>query len=220
MIASGVVIFIGVFRELILLAFANDFLLNYLRPFALDAENTAPTWYSSLLLFAIAMLLFCAASLAKSGGEPLVFRWRLLSLVFLGLSMDEASSFHELPMQFLRELLNVSGFFYFAWVIPAAFFVAALAIYYLPFLRKLPRETATGMAIAGALYVTGAIGFEMIGAFFWETSGRENLFYILAATIEESIEIAALTLFFVVVSKYLEDRFGDWSVTMKAAKTK
>lgn len=64
----------------------------------------------------------------------------------------------------MRTLLGTGGVFYFAWVIPGAAFVCLFALAYLGFLLAMPRPIAMTMVLAGIIYVSGAIGAEMVGS--------------------------------------------------------
>ena len=74
------------------------------------------------------------------------------------MSVDEAASIHELLNPPLRYALGASGVLYFPWVVPYTLAAAAIALLYAPFLRQLPRTVGFRLAIAGAVFITGAVG--------------------------------------------------------------
>ena len=53
------------------------------------------------------------------------------------------------------------------------------------------------MIAAGTVYVTGALGFEAIGGHFVSGEGFASNGYIFAFLVEETLEIAGLTLFLI-----------------------
>ena len=129
----------------------------------LDRENNIPTWFSSVLLAGAAILLFFIARARSALGDRLAPYWLGLALVFLYLSVDETASLHEAAVGPLQRTLNATGALYAAWVIPAMVMVPIFVGIYLRFLWALPRRTAVLFLLAGAIYVGGALGLEMIG---------------------------------------------------------
>ena len=58
---------------------------------------------------------------------------------------------------------------------------------YLRFLMQLPKRTMIMFIVPGAIYVIGAIGFEMLGGQERELYGHTFLYYVLS-TFEELFE--------------------------------
>jgi hypothetical protein len=63
--------------------------------------------------------------------------------------------------------------------------LVALAIYFVPFMLRLPRPTAVRFFIAGAIFVSGAFGMEFIGGYFVSIGGEDYLPYRIASAFEE-----------------------------------
>lgn len=154
---------------------------------SLSYEGNLPTWYTS------ALALTCAALLGwLAAAEPAERRaWRALALGFLAISADEVLGLHE----HLSGLFATTGVLYFGWVIPAGVGVAAVGLAFVGFLRRLPRETSRRFLAAGALYVGGALLFELPLGWWAERHGDDDLIYALIDAAEETLEIAGLTLF-------------------------
>ena len=153
--------------------------------FYLPHEANLPTWYASSTLLLSAFLLAIIAFAKKKEGTPFVIHWTALSFIFLCLSFDEAFEVHERWIKPLRAYFNASGFFDSAWVIPGIAFVLIFALVYLRFLMGLPVKFRRLFLIAGALFVGGAIGVEMVGEYFGTYYGRYNILHSLIATVEE-----------------------------------
>lgn len=51
---------------------------------------------------------------------------------------------------------------YFAWVIPYAVFAVVVAVAFVRFLGHLPSRTRLGFLVSGGLYVSGALGLELL----------------------------------------------------------
>lgn len=168
------------------------------RLFTLDAESNLPTWFSSALLLAAALLLWLLGRQgATEGGQRVRGYWYGLATIFTFLSIDETAQMHESLTERLRAVVPTEGALYYGWVIPAALFVMVVGLVYLRFLRLLPSRTAGLMALAGALYVGGAVGMEMVGAWL-DFTGRfriGSLGYTLVTMMEETLEMAGVILF-------------------------
>lgn len=154
---------------------------------SLSYEGNLPTWHASAVpLLCALLLLLCAARAELDRG-----RWRLLALGFFAISLDEVVGLHELTSAWF----DTEGVLHFGWVIPATALVAALVPIFVPFLRRLPRPTARRFALAGALYVGGAVGMELPLGAWVEAHSDDDLGYALIDWVEETLEIAGVTLF-------------------------
>lgn len=165
---------------------------------SLSYEGNLPSWYAS------ALPLLCAGLLAWIGAsEPHDRRhWRLLALGFCAISIDEAVGFHEQ----LSALFDTSGLLQFGWVIPAGALVLLLGLSFLGFLRRLSPETSRRFILAGALYVTGAVLFELPLGWWTERHGDDDLGYALIDWCEEALEFTGLTVFAAALLRRLQGR--------------
>lgn len=210
-VASAVVWGLGVMREILIAALGPRTALEDLRQIWLDVEHSLPAWYSSILMLGIALVLWLIARLLRREGGADVRRWSLLGLLFAAMAMDEAVSFHEVLIDPVRNLVGASGPFHFAWVIPGAIGVALIGLYFLPFLFRLPRRTAVLFVVAGAVYVAGALGMEMVGGAMAEAYGTSALPYVVAFVVEEGLEIAGLTAFLLALFAFIGSRGMGWA---------
>lgn len=168
--------------------------------FSLSYEANVPTWYASVLLFSCGALLGVVAHHAYRVASRDRHRWALLAAIFVYISLDEAVEIHEHAAYF-----DTGGVLYFSWVIPAAIVVALVGLAFLPFVRRLPPLTRRRFVIAGALYVGGALGMELPLGWWTERSGDQNLGYGLIDWVEESLELAGATYFFLSVWAHCEE---------------
>ena len=169
-------------------------LLGLVPLFYLDNEASVPTWYSSFALLLASGLLGLVAATKKNERDSYFPHWMFLAGLFLMLSMDEAVMLHEYPIDFLRNHLHASGVLYYTWVIPGALFVAAVGVAYSRFLMSLDAKTRWGMTAAGFIFVSGAIGIEMISGYHAAEYGENNLGYALIITAEEMLEMLGVVL--------------------------
>ena len=175
--------------------------------FDFDAENTVPAWYSSAaLLFSSAMLALIALATRQNGGRYF-WHWVVLAATFLLMSLDESASMHEILIVPLRRRLGTGGMLYFAWVIPAFFVVGIFALSYLGFLWHLPRRSAMLFIAAGAMFVGGALGLELVGGALVESQGFDSIGYLCVMTMEETLEMLGIALFIYALLDYLGQRF-------------
>jgi hypothetical protein len=163
-------------------------------------EANIPTLLSTALLAFAAALLFLIGQEAWSQDRRLAMRWHGLALIFAYLSVDEAAMLHEALNRFpvgLGGSLALPFLDRFPWVWFYGGAVIAIGLFYLPFLRRLPRKTATTFAASGCLYLAGALGIETFGAYQIDLHGvsRGSLAYILRGVAEEFCEMSGVLVF-------------------------
>ena len=155
-----------------------------------DREQSLPTLYSSLMLLVCALLSGLIAHILRRANRTYVRHWAVLSVLFALMTVDEFVSVHEQSIEPLRELLDIEGgLFWYAWVLPGTALVAGVAVVFLRFIRRLPRSTRRPMWTGGILFVSGAIGLEMVGASYIAVHGQFNMGVVLIVTVEETLEM-------------------------------
>ena len=133
--------------------------------------------------------------------------------------MDEASSTHELLTTPLRNLLQTSGFLYFAWVIPGLAFVLAIAIIFWRFLMHLPTRTRRLFVVAAIVYIVGVIGTELVAGWYVELYGRNNLTYSFLVTLEETLEMTGIIVFVYALLDYMTVNLGELRIRIRSNST-
>lgn len=137
-------------------------LAKLMKRFDLGHEPSLPNWYSSIALLAASVLLAIIATAEKYAASIDTSRWYALSAGFLLMAVDEAILIHAMANAPLHEWLNTGGLLYFAWVIPYFILVLLLGAFFLPFLLRLNSRTRSLFVISAALFVSGAVGVELI----------------------------------------------------------
>ncbi len=201
--ATGLIALLGLGVELLHArshAPAVEVLVGFL---SLSYEGNLPTWYASSLLLLCAVQLGLIAR-ALPAGDRLRWHWWLLVVLFAYMSLDETVELHE----HLGGHLDTGGVLYFDWVIPAAAVVVLLGLLFLPFLRRLPATSRRRFVLAGALYVGGALLMELPLGWWTERAGPETLGYALIDWVEESLELAGVSLFLLALVAHRAEEQG------------
>jgi hypothetical protein len=178
--------------------------------FYLDEEGNFPSLYSALALAIASLLLFTIGKLEENTQIRYHRSWKILSGIFLYLSLDELLSLHEY-LNALRRL-GLNGIFFYAWVIPAGLIIAALCPIFYGFLMDLNPKVRNRIFLSGSIFITGAIGFEMLGSGIDERLGEPaiftNLSYQVFMTIEETLEMLGILMFIHTLLSYLNQSHG------------
>lgn len=173
--------------------------------FNMDDENNVPTLFSSFLLSVCGVLAWCVGGekLARVRGDSKF--WFGLAAIFLFLAADEALRLHEMLISPVRAALGTGGVLHFAWVIPYGALLIVFAVAYYRFLFRQERMLRNRMILAGLVYVSGALGMELIGGYYHDAvNGQIDAIYVAMTTVEETMEIAGLLIFSHALVAYLE----------------
>lgn len=166
----------------------------------LDYEANLPTWFSTMLLALAAVLFRLHAGAAERRDQRY---WNLFAILFICMSIDELVGFHERITDYVPAL-RFGGIFYYAWVVPALAGLCLLGAFIFPFLGRLREPLRRRLLISGFVYLSGAVGFEMIGGAWVERAGAMNAVYGVITTCEETLEIAGLWLLVRALSAEME----------------
>lgn len=187
-----------------------------MQEFFLDSERSVPTYFNVLLLILPAFLLYSIAGVKSNAGDKYRRHWMALALIFLLLSVDEMVGFHETLIKPIRSIMGAGGFLYFAWVVPGIAAVVLFGIVFLRFFLHLEHKFKLLFCFSLALYITGAIGGEMISGHYAALLGQRNLTYAVVASLEESIEVSGAILISYSLFKYIETYFPEFSFLVKS----
>jgi hypothetical protein len=111
---------------------------------------------------------------------------------------------HERLTDPLKSMFGTSGIFFFAWIIPYGLAFIIFAVIYLRFLIKLPKKIMLLFILSGAIYISGAIGIEMIGGVQANLHGYHNALFSSLYTFEESLEMIGSMIFIYTLLSYME----------------
>lgn len=172
----------------------NSIIYFFAQRFNHDVELSVPTLYNYFLILSnigLITLVYLSERSMRTSQAPY---WLFLAVVMFLMSYDEAARVHERLMDPMRTIVPDTPLLNFPWT-PVGIVVAlAVATICIPFLRRLPREVAGLMIVAGAVFVFGAVVVETIGGWVAYYYDRAHQFFILA-TIEESCEMLGMVVF-------------------------
>lgn len=172
-------------------------LMGVFRFFNMRDEGNLPSYLSALnLLFAgglCGLIFYHEARLKKR--TP--WHWLGLCILLLGMSLDEAARIHDgivgpISAYFIG---RGEGIFHYTWYLIYIPIVAAVFIVYIPFLKRLPLLFSSRFFLAGAVFLSGAIGMEMVESYLFST-GRNitNRSVGLSVFLEETLEMLAVVI--------------------------
>jgi hypothetical protein len=185
----------------------------YIDRFNLNEEISFPTWFATMLLLVSAALMWLTGTTSKNSVGRY---WKVLTVIFLLMSIDEGSSFHEIFSDLFRAILNIqSGWLYYAWVIPGAVVVLAVLLYFFRFWWGLPIITRRLTGWAAAIYVGGAIGVELLGSYYASTLGGYDFNYFALVALEEGMEKLGLIILIYALMRYLAEQKTNQQITFR-----
>lgn len=163
-----------------------------------NSEQNIPTLYSTALMITAGLLLWAMFKIKVQQSAPYARTWLLLSVVFFLLAVDEAWSFHERLIEPFNNLhgMALAPVFHFSWIIPAMLLVLVLWIIIQKVVRSLPCKTRDSFYLSALIFLSGAVGCEMLQGIIYEgMGGKDYLSYAMVANLEEGLEMTGLIIF-------------------------
>lgn len=189
----------------------SDTLPRWFTLFLMDLEKNVPTYLSVGLLMLGSLAFFLTGVLRSAVHHKERLMWNILAAGFAFMALDERFGIHERLIRPVRRLardLSASselGIFFYAWVLVALPLVALLSIYLLPRVFRLPPRLRNGLILAGAVYLMGSIGMEMVGGAYREGNPIKDPTYWFITTVEETLEISGLLILISVLLRNLRE---------------
>jgi hypothetical protein len=184
-------------RALVIAMPASQFFKSLENLFHLDREANVPTWFTTSLWIGAALLAMRLRRMIPVDGRP----WAVIAGICVLLSLDETIGVHEsLGNAFAwigPAVLPGSLQFVYIWTIFGAAFAIVIAVGLLRFVLRQPRHAAVAILVAGGMFVSGAIGIELVSAAFdagvLEPDGE--LDWIAVVLVEEIMEMGGIIVF-------------------------
>ena len=183
---------------------APDFVVRdrFATTFNVDEEGNIPTLYSTLTILGCALLLWVIARIEREARGRFSRHWTLMSIVFLGLAVDEFLFLHEE----INSRLDLSSVTQWSWVSVGIVLVFVFAFIFFRMIAHLPPSLRRLFIIAGLIYVSGAIVMETLGGHYVTVWGHNSLRYAVCVTSEEFLEMIGIAVFIYALLKYLTQR--------------
>jgi len=176
--------------------------------FDFNGEMNIPAIYSFMTLFLCSILLSILSVIQKIKVQSYL-PWLGLAVCFLFISIDEIAQIHECINIPIREELNLSGPFFFSWIIPYGLGVIVLLLMYLRFLFRLPKRILILFIVSGVIYILGAIGFEILEGMEYDLNGDYySVQFCVLYTIEEFLEMLGVATFLYSLLLYISIEFN------------
>jgi hypothetical protein len=181
--------------------FLPDFVLRdrLVATFNLDEEGNISALYSTLAILSCAGLLWVIARIEREAGGRWWRHWTLLSVIFVGLAVDEFLALHEE----IDSRLDLSEVTQWSWVAVGIVFVVVVACIFLRMVVQLPRPVRRRFILAGLLYLSGTIVMETVGGHYVTVWGHDSMAYALCTTAEELLEMIGIVVFISALLSYL-----------------
>jgi hypothetical protein len=214
-----------------LLSFAGRFLRpivgDVVSLFGVGNDLSVPSWYSSIvLLFAAVLVAVIALAKIRHRGDY-AFRWGVLSVVFLYLSSDEMLRLHEsMSGALLQPALAAlgyepSGIFRYPWILVYAPLTLVFVLAYFKFWLDLPSKIRILFFVAGALFVGGAVGAEMVNGLLHDSYGQGGVLYAAMTHLEEFLEMLGIVIFVYALLSYIGSHLNvkEMRISVRDGKT-
>ena len=176
---------------------------DFVQMFDLDMEANIPTLFSSLLFMLNAFLFYILSRKETNNKNKYNYYWLGLSALFAFLSFDESAKIHENIGDLTERFVDATGFLHYPWVLSYSLLVVFLGIVYFRFFWSMERKLFYRFVLAAVIFLTGALGFELLGAQESSLYGTDSPLYSLYYTIEESLEMFGLIYLVSILSSML-----------------
>ena len=189
---SGIAIILILLNSIMLVFYFyinNPDKFNFVQMVDLDQEANLPTLFSSAILLIGAFLFYLLGQKSKILKDKQHRYWLGLSMIFIFLGFDESATIHEVLGDWTEQYVDASGYLHYPWVISYSILVLILGFFYVRFFLKMERKVFWSFMKAAAIFLTGAIGFELLGAKEASLHGADTMLYCYYYTIEESLEM-------------------------------
>lgn len=161
----------------------------FLQLFDVNEEHNLPTWFSGFNLLVATLLLWILRQEKRRLDDSQKRRWSILFFGFCYLSIDEIAGMHE----------TVNSIVEPSWAWGGLIIAVVVGLYFIPFLRSLPRHTLIQFVVAGGVFVGGAVIMELLG----EPLDGDSLAYAMSTLVEEGMEMFGIILFTKALLEYL-----------------
>jgi len=216
-VVAGVIVALDLAALAFTMVTGHDSVYGLLGLIDLDKERGVGVLFQVGLMLGNVALLYLLGRLARLGATA-PGPWFFMAGLFSFLAMDEFGSIHERLMDPMRALLGADGPIHFAWVVPYGIGVVLLGLWFAPKVWAIAPGPRKWFILAAVTYVTGALGFEVLGGWRLTAIGgeefRPELVYELLTTVEETFEMIGLIMLTTGVLQLLQPALRSVSVRL------
>jgi cytochrome bd-type quinol oxidase subunit 2 len=162
---------------------------DFVQMWDLDMERNIPTLFSSAILLIAAFLFYLLSRSPAERARGDRGAWLGLSGIFTFLAFDESAKIHEQIGDYTENFVDASGYLYYPWVLSYSLLLLILAALYMRFFWRMERRDFWRFVLSAFIFLSGAIGMELLGAKEASLHGSDTLRYCVYYTIEESLEM-------------------------------
>ena len=200
----------------------HERVFDLVRLFDMDRERNIPTLFSTCLFLLNGLVCLAIWKVRSREGLPAA-TWLVLAGTLFFLGADEFCQIHEYVNERLQTIFHTSGFFGPVWIIPYGIAAVILFTMLVPFFLRLEPGTRKLMALAAAVFLSGAVGIEMItGKYIALAEARRgdafnmmvDLGYGLFVVVEESLEMLGLVVLSYALLGLLQKAHGGFGVVV------
>ena len=192
----GLLVLLVACGDLITLAIrttGHDHAMGLIPLLDVNEEANLPTFVSGVLWIWAATTMAVLSSRQSSRG--LQWAWTAWSAIAGYMAFDELFSVHEqwkaMGIRLAHALFG--GVPYFAWILIGIIPVVGVALASLVVIRRLDPVLRRRLIIAGACFVVGALGLELVEGEWARAHGRDLVFHTIVL-VEELLEMTAVLL--------------------------
>ena len=162
--------------------------------FNMNHEISIPTWFSQVLLLTAAGVALVNGAVRRAQGKRYAIHWTIIAAILLFMSLDEGSQVHEIATKPLQNALNAHGsLLHYTWILAASALIVVVVAIFVRFWWRLPAQTRVLTFAAAAVFITGAIGFEVLGGYV-ARSVSTGMKLVGVNMLEETFEMLGATL--------------------------
>lgn len=180
------------------------------RFFNVNNEYNLPTFFSCLLLLMASAILYFIYKICTPADSNRK-KWLLLSFIFLFLAADEMIELHERVNAVTRQFVtnDMSGYLFWAWIIPYTILFLAVGFYLMRFVLQLPKRTRNYFILSAIVFFSGAVMIESVEGRLNNSYDVEHPVFVFTTTLQEVMEMVGVIIFIYAILDYLVTQFRE-----------
>jgi hypothetical protein len=175
-----------------------------------------PTIFSVLEYFIVFLLLAIIAIAKQKSKDQFRWQWSGLAGLFLYLAFDKGTAVHTYVFKEIRGWAR--GFMPFfpsnRWIFSLVLIAIILVLFYIRFIKTLPKDTRKHALISMAVYYLGFLVLERFAKDFSGIYGADSLTYSILLTLGKTLEMSGLAAAILTALKYLALDIPDISLEL------